>query len=271
MTTASPAYYPSEQHDNLPGRFFLCASARELVHSVAAHDDGISGVLSLGTLEAARLCAVTGNADDHSDYANYALARYPSDAHRARLRGTDERAPEVMADQRTRTGHLAQYAADAGDGRRQCSHCSAQCGDGIAHSVSCDAYIAESVGAGADAQFGTAVAEHDTDASCASDVAKGAWPRAPGELLHIGLVNRLSPTGTPFREYRKYKEIANPNSCVCVSAVVRRRVGAVKSLSFVSDRARARGYPHSAIRFGCLSKARLLCVLYGEAVGVSLK
>jgi len=60
---------------------------------------------------------------------------------------------------------------------------------------------------------------------------------------------------------RKSKEIANPNLlyssslCVCVSAVVRRRVGAVKSLSFVSDRARARGYLHSA-----LYEARGSCV-----------
>jgi len=62
--------------------------------------------------------------------------------------------------------------------------------------------------------------------------------------------------------------LLSPQKPHCDSAVVRRRVGAVKSLSFVSDRARARGYPHSAIRYGYLQSARLL---YGEAVGVSLK
>jgi len=135
-----------------------------LVHSVADHDDGIAGVLSLGTFEAAQLCAVTGNTDDHSDYA---IAKHLSDARRAHFRSTDER---------TRTGHLAQYAAAA-----ECGHgtgATARCGRRTAHSVPCPqysfgAYIEEPVGDGLDAQLGAAVAELDTDASCASDVADG--------------------------------------------------------------------------------------------------
>jgi len=49
--------------------------------------------------------------------------------------------------------------------------------------------------------------------------------------------------------------LLSPQKPHCDSAVVRRRVGAVKSLSFVSDRARARGYLHSA-----LYEARGSCV-----------